>query len=786
MTRIIGKAAVLGAGVMGAQIAGHLANSGVPVLLFELPSKEGDKSQMARQAIARLKKLRPAPLAAPGVEEMITAANYDEDLPLLGDCDLVVEAIAERMEWKKDLYEKIAPHIADHTVLASNTSGLGINELAAVLPDGLQDRFLGVHFFNPPRYMHLVELIPCKETEPAVLDRLETFFVSTLGKGVVYAKDTPNFIGNRVGVFSMLAVMHHAERLGIAFEVVDQITGKSLGRPKSGTFRTCDVVGLDTMDLVISTLRDNIEGDPWHQCYQSPAYIQKMIEDGSLGQKTGTGIYANKGKQVFSPEQKDYVAADRKIDPEVAAILAERDWGKRIAALRQSKHPEAEFTWATLSDLFHYACVCLADIADTARDVDFAIRWGYGWKQGPFEIMQAAGWKNMIAAVREDIGAGKTLSDTPLPDWVDKIEVVHDESGSWSPTSASYVPLSKHSVYQRQSPREDVLGSAVRGKPGETVFENDAVRLWHEDDGIAVLSFNTRMHVISVDVLAGVIRATEEAADKFDGLVLWHPGAPFSLGADLKEASGLLEEGGLQMIHDMIANFQKASMSLKHCGVPTVAAVQGMALGGGCEFQMHCNLTVAAMESYIGLVEAGVGLLPAGGGLKELTINATRSARDGDLMPHVQRAFELASMAKTSASAAEARHLGLMQDQDVVIANGHELLHVARHHVRALAESGYRPAVREQQVRVAGKTGKATLMMTAINMLEGHFVSEHDYLIADRIATVLTGGDVEVNAMVSQDWLLKLERDFFAELITTPKTQERIAHTMKTGKPLRN
>ena len=786
MTRKIGKAAVLGAGVMGAQIAGLLANSGVPVLLFELPANEGDKNALASAAIARLKKLRPAPLAAPGVEQLITPANYDEHLPLLGDCDFVVEAIAERMDWKKDLYAKIEPHIADHTVLASNTSGLGINELAKVLPEGLQDRFLGVHFFNPPRYMHLVELIPCDETDRAVLDRLEPFFVSTLGKGVVYAQDTPNFIGNRVGVFSLLAVMHHAEQMGIPFEVVDQLTGKPLGRPKSGTFRTSDVVGLDTMELVINTLRDNLDDDPWHQYYAAPGYILKLIEDGNLGQKTGTGIYAQKGKLVYSPADGDYVAADRTIDDDVQAILAERDWGKRLQTLRASEHPQARFVWATFRDLFHYACVCLADIADTARDVDFAMRWGYAWKQGPFEIMQAAGWKDMIAAINEDIEAGNTLADVPLPEWVNQIDAVHAPGGSWSPTSSSYVPLSDNPVYRRQSNREDVLGSAGHAKPGETVFEDEAVRLWHEGDGIAILSFNTRMHVISVAVLAGIVRAAEEAADNFDALVLWHPGAPFSLGADLKEASTLLAEGGSDRIQEMIANFQKASMALKHCQVPTVAAVNGMALGGGCEFQMHSNRTVAALESYIGLVEAGVGLLPAGGGLKELALIAAKQSKGGDLGPHIQRAFELTSMAKTSGSALEARQMGLMQDQDVVIANGHELLHVAKHQARAMAESGFRPADPGELVRVAGRTGKATLMMAAVNMLEGNFASGYDYEIAERIATVLTGGDVEVDAMVSQDWLLKLERENFAELISMPKTQERIAHTMKTGKPLRN
>ncbi|EDY87574.1 3-hydroxyacyl-CoA dehydrogenase [gamma proteobacterium HTCC5015] len=787
MTKRVRKAAVLGAGVMGAQIAGHLANAGVEVVLFELPAKEGDKSAMAKKAIASLKKLKPAPYAAKGIEAAIMPANYDENLSELSDCDLVIEAIAERMDWKKDLYEKIADHVGDDTVLASNTSGLGINTLAEALPEKLRERFLGVHFFNPPRYMHLVELIPAAQTRADILQWLEAFFVSVLGKGVVFAKDTPNFIGNRVGVFSMISTMYHAERLNIGFEVVDQLTGKPLGRPKSGTYRTADVVGLDTMGHVINTMKDYLPDDPWHKYYEVPSYIAQLVENGALGQKTRQGIYAAKGKQVFSLEAGDYVDATGTIDEDVQQLLAEKDPAKRIAGLRASDNPQAQFVWSILRDLFHYCCYWLSDIAETARDVDFAIRWGYGWKQGPFEIMQASGWSAMAQAIKEDIANGDTMSDAELPAWVEQIDAVHNDQGSYSATSGNFQPLSDHPVYQRQAVREDVIGASKAGEPlGETVFETDDVRLWHEGDGIAVLSLKTKMHTVGDGVLEGVQRACAEAEENFDALVVWSPDQPFSAGANLMQVATQVKGGDMAGVEKMIENFQEASMALKHSLVPTVAAVNGLALGGGCEFQMHCNRTVAALEAYAGLVEAGVGLVPAGGGLKELVVRAQQQARGGDVQPHIQNAFNLVAMGKVSSSGLEAKQMGLFEDSDVVICNAHELLHVAKQQARAMAESGFRPPLRSEPIKVLGKTGKATLMMMAVNMLEGHFISEHDYEIAGRIADTLCGGEVEAGSMVSQDWLLKLERDHFIALLGYEKTLERIEFMLKKGKPLRN
>ena len=464
------RVAVLGAGVMGAQIAAHLVNASVETVLFDLAAKEGDPNGVVTKALANLTKLSPAPLATKGRGAEIVAGNYDQNLELLRGCDLIIEAIAERMDWKRDLYAKIAPFIAPDAIVASNTSGLGMNALAAALPEGVQERFCGVHFFNPPRYMHLAELIPTAKTSQAALEALENFLTTTLGKGVVYAKDTPNFIGNRIGVFSMLATMHHTEQFGLGFEVVDALTGPSIGRPKSATYRTADVVGLDTMGHVIKTMGDTLPEDPWHKFFKAPAVLAALVSKGALGQKTGAGFFRKVGKDivVLDVAKQDYRPADGEASAEVAAILKNRNPAEKFAQLRASSDPQAQFLWAMFRDLFHYTAYHLADIADNARDVDFAIRWGYGWQQGPFEIWQAAGWKQIAGWIAEDIKAGKAMANAPLPAWVtDGREGVHGKDGSYAPSINGSRPRSPNPVYARQHYPDPVLGE--ERKSGSTI-----------------------------------------------------------------------------------------------------------------------------------------------------------------------------------------------------------------------------------------------------------------------------------------------------------------------------
>ena len=393
------KVAVLGAGVMGAQIAAHLVNVKVPVVLFDLPGKEGAKNGIVTKAVEALKKMKPSPLGVADDAELIQPANYEEHLALLGECDLVIEAIAERMDWKLDLYRKIAPHVAPHAIVASNTSGLSITALSQALPEAIKPRFCGIHFFNPPRYMFLVELIATPTTQPEILDQLETFVTSGLGKGVVRAKDTPNFIANRVGIAGMLATMKEVENFGLTYDVVDDLTGKKMGRASSGTFRTADVVGLDTMAHVIKTLQDNLsaETDPFYASFGTPEVLKTLLELGHLGQKTKAGFYKKVGRDVlrFELESQEYVPAGQKAD-EVYARMLKKPAAQRLKLLRESEGPQGRFLWAILRDSFHYAAVHLADIAETARDVDFAMRWGFGMKQGPFELWQEAGWLQRV------------------------------------------------------------------------------------------------------------------------------------------------------------------------------------------------------------------------------------------------------------------------------------------------------------------------------------------------------------------------------------------------------
>ena len=787
------RAAVLGAGVMGAQIAAHLANAGVPVLLFDLPAPAGDPDGIVKKALEGLKKLDPAPLAAPEVLAGIEAANYGTGLAKLADCDFIVEAIAENIGWKEDLYRRIGPWVKPGAILASNTSGLSIARLAEAVPEALRPRFCGIHFFNPPRYMALVEIIQAPHSAPAMLDALETWLTTHLGKSVVRARDTPNFVANRVGVFSLLAVMHHTARLSLGFDEVDALTGPRIGRPKSATYRTADVVGLDTLAHVVKTLFDTLPEDPWHGHFRTPAWLDALIARGALGQKTRGGIFRKAGKdiQVLDLALQDYRAAAYEVAAEVADILKLKDPAARFAALRASSHVQARFLWAIFRDVFHYCACHLADIADNARDVDLAMRWGFGWALGPFETWQAAGWSAVAEAVEADIAAGETMANVPLPAWVKaRAGGVHEAAGSWSAAESALKPRSTLSVYGRQLYPDRVLGEAP-DDPGTTLWQNAGVRLWThpEDPGIAILSFNSKAHTIGDEVLDGVEEAVSRAEAGFDGLVIWHE-APFALGANLQQVSDAVARGEFERLDATVARFQRTSMRLKYAGVPVVAAVQGMALGGGCEFLMHAPRQVAALESYVGLVEAGVGLIPAGGGCKEFALRAARlaarTATPGEVFPYLQGVFQNIALASVAKSALEARRMGFLREADPVVFHSRELLYVALKEARALAESAYAPPLPARQVPVAGRNGIATLELMLVNMLEGGMISAHDYKVARSAATALCGGDVETGSRVDEAWLLAVEREGFMELLKTPETQARIRHTLETGKPLRN
>ena len=792
------RVAVLGAGVMGAQIAAHLVNVGVPVILFDLPAKEGPKNGIVSRAVEGLKKLKPSPLGVPEDAALIGQANYEEHLALLAGCDLVIEAIAERMDWKLDLYRRIAPHVAPHALLASNTSGLSITALSEALPEAMRPRFCGIHFFNPPRYMALVELINTPATEPANLDALETFVTSTLGKGVVRAKDSPNFIANRVGIAGMLATMKEVANFGLTIDVVDDLTGKKMGRASSGTFRTADVVGLDTMAHVIKTLQDtlSLETDPFYASFATPAVLQQLLALGHLGQKTKAGFYKKQGRDVlrFDAESGEYVAAGQKAD-EVYARMLKKPAAERLRLLRNSEGAQGRFLWAILRNGFHYAAVHLATIADNARDVDLCLRWGFGMKQGPFELWQEAGWLDVAQMVQEDIDAGRALCNTPLPDWVFKGPVaeaggVHTPAGSWNPSTGQFVSVRQLPVYARQHFPESVLGAqALKAEAtGTTLHEDEAIRLWTPDQQVLIASIKTKMHALSPGVIEGLMQALDLAEANYQGMVIWSPDDMFSAGADLQAMLPAFMMVGVSAIDGAEAEMQQAMLRLRYATVPVISAVRGLALGGGCELAVYSSRRVVAMESYIGLVEVGVGLVPGAGGLTYIARRAAENAAAStgkDLLPFLTEGFTAAAMAKVGTSAIESRKLGYLLASDLIVPHKDELLFVAINEARAMFAGGYRPP-HKRQFAVAGRSGMATLKGSLVNMRGGGFISAHDFHIASLIAHVVCGGDVDAGSLVDEDYLMTLERQAFCQLLVHPKTQARIMGMMSTGKPLRN
>jgi 3-hydroxyacyl-CoA dehydrogenase len=792
------KVAVLGAGVMGAQIAAHLVNVKVPVVLFDLPAREGPKNGIVTKAIDGLKKLKPAPLGVADDAVLIQQANYEEHMALLGECDLIIEAIAERMDWKLDLYKKIAPFVAPHAIVASNTSGLSITTLSEALPEAIKPRFCGIHFFNPPRYMALVELINTPTTLPQVLDDLEAFVTSNLGKGVVHAKDSPNFIANRVGIAGMLATMKEVENFGLTFDVVDDLTGKKLGRASSGTFRTADVVGLDTMAHVIKTLQDtlSIETDPFYASFATPEVLKTLLEMGNFGQKTKAGFFKKVGRDVmrFDLASKEYVPAGQKAD-EVYARMLKKPAGERLKLLRNAEGAQGQFLWAILRNAFHYAAVHLASIADNARDVDFCMRWGFGMKQGPFELWQEAGWLEVAKMVQEDIDAGKALCKAPLPAWVFKGPVadaggVHTPAGSWNPTTGQFVAPRSLPVYARQHFPESVLGAnaASAATAGKTLHEDEAIRLWTLDDEVLIASIKTKMHAIGAGVMEGLSNAIDMAEKDYQGLVIWSPDEMFSAGADLQSMLPAFMMGGAKAIDGAAAELQRVMLKLRYANVPTISAIRGLALGGGCEMAVYSAKRVAAMESYIGLVEVGVGLVPGAGGLTYIARRAAENAAAStgkDILPFLTEGFTAAAMAKVGTSALESRKLGYLLDSDVVVPHKDELLYVAINEAKAMFASGYR-APHKRQFAVAGRSGVATIKGSLVNMRDGGFISAHDFHIAGLIAEVVCGGDVDAGSLVTEEYLMGLERKAFCSLLTNAKTQERIMGMMSTGKPVRN
>lgn len=783
----IRQVAILGAGVMGAQIAAHCVNAGFKTLLFDLPAVKGPRNALVEKSIAQMAKINPAPLAYPDLVKQIDACNYDEHLTRLADCDLVIEAIAERMDLKEALYERIIPFLGKETILASNTSGLSINELATKLPYDMRSRFCGVHFFNPPRYMHLAELIPANTTNPVLLDKLETWLTSMLGKGVIRAKDTPNFIANRIGVFSLLSTLYFAEQHGLTPDEVDALTGLLIGRPKSATYRTLDVVGLDTMLHVVNTMKEQLETDPWHGYFKMPTWLMRLIEQGHLGQKTGQGVYRKNAGQieVFNPYTGAYQLAQAEVNPEVKLIMACKDVKERMQRLYSSTDPQAHFLKDCFINLYHYCAYHLIEIADNVRDIDNAMTWGFGWRDGPFHTWQLAGFRATLDVLRLGLTSKKMMADTAaLPAWLSNIQGFYQDEAAYAPVRGVYQKTRGLAVYHRQ--QVAALSPIKSNAKQHVLYENSGVILSHLQDDIAVLSFKSKANTINHAVVEGIKASLHIANLRCLGLIIYQDDASnFSFGADLRAVTQMLDERNLNSIERLVIDFQEVLLAIKYSSIPVVAALRGRALGGGCELLLHCSRVVASFESYVGLVELGAGLIPAGGGCKEMALRAAQMSQGHDLMSYLLPYYQQITKAEVSLSATDAKRRGYLKATDIYLMHSEEILFAAIAQVHALKDSNYKPPI-ESLFPVAGSNGIARLQTGLVNWLEGGFISQYDYHLALELAKVICGGPVDAGTLVSEQWMLKLERETFMRLLTSAETEARMRHLVETGKPLRN
>ena len=802
------KIAVLGSGTMGGQIAAHFANLGFEVVMFDTSHEAISKS------LNMMKKLKPTPLASQSVIGLIKTSTYDT-MDVLSKCDFIIESVVENLDIKKQLFSNIAPYVNDDAVLVTNTSGLSIQKIAEHSPESLRSRIFGVHFFNPPRYLPLVELIRTSFSDEKLLHKAEGFITSALGKEVVYAKDSPAFIANRIGVFSFLAVLKHAENFSLSADTVDALTGKRVGRPASATFRTLDVVGLDVMSNVVKNIYENAKDDPWVELFKLPDWIDNLIAEGSLGSKTKKGIYEKIGKDiyVYDPASDQYRLSDKTISSEVKKILKENgNIENSLLALSKSDDSQAQFLWSVHRDVFHYACYQLEHVAETVRCVDLALKSGFAWQRGIFEQVQLTGWSEVRDSLNVDINNGTALSSESLPSWVLDKSFVYSDEGAYDPNKNQYTPRSSHPVYDRQLLKPLLKGEKQHQQ--EILLDGESTKLVNIGDGVASISFKTKMNVLSSSVLTELPKCLDFLEDNgFNALIFKQEQEHFCAGANLYEIIsaiklGLLEKdpgvtskakkkafelmhpelpklGKLYSIKKIVAMLQELFMRLKHGKILTIAAVDGLALGGGCELLLHCNKVVASMNSYIGLVEVGIGALPAGCGSKEMTLRAFTNKESDDIFPLLSKYFEQIAMAKVSASALEAKEMGYLKADDVIIANPNELLYVAKQQALALLDSGFKSPL-DSTFKVVGKAGYANIMAQVANLHEGHFISEHDNYIVTHLAKVMTGSKVEENTTVNSQMILDLERKYFIKLLSTKKTQDRIEYMLRNSKPLRN
>ena len=800
----IEKAAVLGAGTMGAQIAAHLANAGIPTILLdivprELTPEEAAKgltlesgvvrNRIARAGLEAAKRAKPAAFFTPELAALVTVGNFDDDMQRLKDCDLIIEAVVENLEIKRRLYERVEEHRRAGSVVASNTSGIPIKQLAEGRSDDFKAHFLGMHFFNPPRYLQLVELIRTEWTKPEVSCSVYGFLDQRLGKGVVAAKDRPNFIANRIGTFGAMVTIKTMLNDGYSVEEVDKMTGQAVGRPKSATFRTFDLVGLDVFGHVVRNLYEALPDDEERDIFKAPVFLSDMIQSGMLGNKTKGGFYKKQKGEGGKPDiwTLDYASLEYKPTQKVKLPALEMAKNieltpERIKTLIWSKDRVGAFLWKTFSRTMRYAANCIPEIADTVVEVDRAMKWGFGWELGIFEAWDAIGVEKSVARMKEE-GAAVPFNVQRMLD-AGATSFYKNEQGRqfyFDFASGQYEPVN-------EQPGVIVLKS-VKDRTG-VIKKNAGASLIDIGDGVACLEFHSKMNAIGGDTLQMLKAALAEVEKNFVGLVVGNQGVNFCVGANLMLMLLEAQEENWEELDMMVRVFQNSTMSLRYSAKPVVVAPFQMVFGGGCEMVLHADRVRAAAETYIGLVEVGVGIIPAGGGTKEMAVRAfdsiPKNADDVDPFPFIKRAFETIAMAKVATSAEEARTLGFLGEDDSVSMNRDRLIADAKQEVLALHATGYTKPQPRTDILALGQSALSTLKLGIHQMKRGGFISEHDALIGEKLARILTGGDLNHPARVSEQYLLDLEREAFLSLVSQRKTQERIANMLKTGKPLRN
>lgn len=801
MEKKIKKVAVLGAGVMGAAIAAHFANVGIPSILLDIvPNKltpEEEKkgvtlndpavrNRLATLGKQNLLRARPAALAIPEFASLIEVGNFSDHLERLAEIDWIIEAVVENLKIKKELFCKVAAVRRPGTIVSTNTSGIPIKDICSEMDLEFKQHFLGTHFFNPPRYMKLLEIIPLPETRPEVIKLIADFGERVLGKGIVYAKDTPNFIANRIGIFGMLYLIKTMMEKGYTIEEVDAITGPAMGRPKSASFRTTDLVGLDTFAHVAKNLYDNVPHDEKREIFKVPNFIQKMIERQWLGDKTGQGFY----KQVRTGEGKEILVLDlqtleyrpsAKVKyPSLEAAKAAPDVGRKIKTLIYAEDRAGQFAWEVVSESLLYAASKIPEIAEDIYNIDNALKWGFNWELGPFETWDAIGVKESVARMKKE--------SKIIPSLVEKLLAQGKESFYSLRNGQIFFFDLQLGDYKKvpENPRL-ILLPALKER-NKTVKTNPGASLIDLGDGVACLEFHTYMNAIGPEIIEMIHESLRMVTKDFLGLVIGNHAQNFSVGANLLLLAAEIMKGNWAGIEASVRALQDATMAMKYFAKPIVAAPHGMALGGGCEICLASHRIRAALETYMGQVEMGVGLLPGAGGNKEVYLRCIEGIPEGvhpDLLPFLRKAFETIALAKVSTSGEEARKLGFLRSTDKITANVDHLLFDAKQTVLAMVQEGFQPP-RPRLIPVAGDGGRAALKYMANTMRQGGFITEYEEYIAGKLAYILTGGDVLSGALVTEQHMLDIEREAFLSLCGEKKTQERISHMLKTNKPLRN